>query len=320
MLNCFSRAQRGFKTRLASFAVSLASLRVLVLPLLTLGVTVQAEDYNYTTNDETITITQCTGSDAAVSIPDTINGLTVTRLGVGAFGSCVSLTKINIPNSVTSIGDDAFSDCVQLASITIPDSVTNIGEYAFSGCAKLLRITIPKSVVNIGNGMFHSCVSLASISIPNSVTNIGDGAFNSCTRLKEVIFLGNSPTLTIPSGSQSSLFDGFNNMTVYYLAGTTGWGPTFGGRPTKLWILETRPNITDVGVRANTFGFVITGASNQVVVVEATTNLINPTWFPLKSIAITDDSFYFQHPQWTTYPTLFYRLRIKQDIFPRDVR
>ena len=24
-------------------------------------------------------------------------------------------------------------------------------------------------------------------------------------------------------------------MTVYYLPGTTGWGPTFGGRPTALW-------------------------------------------------------------------------------------
>ena len=50
---------------------------------------------------------------------------------------------------------------------------------------------------------------------------------NDCTSLTGVYFQGNAPSL-----AGSSVFDGDNHATVYYLPGTTGWGSTFGGRPT----------------------------------------------------------------------------------------
>jgi PKD repeat protein len=65
----------------------------------------------------------------------------------------------------------------------------------------------------------------------------------------------------------------------------------------------------DVGVRTNQFGFVITGTSNLVVVVEASTKLVNPTWYPLQTNTLTGGSFYFNDPEWTNYPSRFYRLR-----------
>ncbi|SPE58148.1 hypothetical protein SBV1_2720012 [Verrucomicrobia bacterium] len=54
-------------------------------------------------------------------------------------------------------------------------------------------------------------------------------AFFGCTSLTRVYFEGNAPSL-----GGSSVFTGDNNATVYYLPGTTGWGPTFGGLPTVL--------------------------------------------------------------------------------------
>ena len=63
------------------------------------------------------------------------------------------------------------------------------------------------------------------------------------------------------------------------------------------------------GVRTNQFGFNITWASDMVVVVEACTNLANPTWFPLATNTLTGGSFYFSDPQWTNYPDRFYRFR-----------
>ena len=46
-----------------------------------------------------------------------------------------------------------------------------------------------------------------------------------------------------------------NDATVYYLPGTTGCGPTFGGRPTMLWTsLPTIPHAaTATAILVNDF-------------------------------------------------------------------
>jgi hypothetical protein len=51
--------------------------------------------------------------------------------------------------------------------------------------------------------------------------------------LISVYFKGNAPSL-----GGSGVFDDCN-ATVYYLPGTTGWGTSFGGRPTVLWNIPT---------------------------------------------------------------------------------
>ena len=74
--------------------------------------------YTYITNsDNTITITRCTGAVGDVTIPDTINGLTVASIANGAFQYNGSLTNITIPASVISLGSSAFSDCTNLTGI-----------------------------------------------------------------------------------------------------------------------------------------------------------------------------------------------------------
>jgi hypothetical protein len=62
-------------------------------------------------------------------------------------------------------------------------------------------------------------------------------------------------------------------------------------------------------VRTNRFGFDITGSSNLVIVVEASTNLANLVWLPVSTNNLTGGSAYFSDPQWTNYPSRFYRLR-----------
>jgi hypothetical protein len=63
------------------------------------------------------------------------------------------------------------------------------------------------------------------------------------------------------------------------------------------------------GVRTNRFGFNITGTTNIPIVVEACTNLASASWTSLLSGALINGSIYFSDPQWTNYPTRFYRLR-----------
>ena len=185
-------------------------------------------------NKDQTTLIQCPGGKAgSYTIPNS-----VTNIGSSAFAHCSSLTSVTIPNGVTTLGSWAFSGCSSLTSATIPSSVTSIGEEAFSNCVSLTSVTIPNGVNTIVGWAFSSCSSLTDVTIGSSVTSIGNGAFSGCTFLTGVYFIGNAP------GVGSSVFYGDTNATVYYLAGTTGWGTTFGGRPVVLWHPQGLPQVT----------------------------------------------------------------------------
>jgi len=114
-------------------------------------------------------------------------------------------------------------------------------------------VTIPSTinglpVSGIGDNAFVGCVSLTGITIPDSVISIVNAAFANCTNLTSVYFQGDAPS------PDSSVFAYDNNVMVYYMSGTTGWGPTFDGRPTAAW----NPTISLTGDLA--FGRVAVGS------------------------------------------------------------
>jgi hypothetical protein len=235
----------------------------------------------------------------SVTVPDS-----VTSIGDNAFDHCLSLAAVTIGNGVTRIGQSAFGFCRSLASVTIPDSVTSIGDMAFIGCASLASVRIGNGLTNIGAYAFDDCTSLASLTIPGSVVRIGNFAFEGCGSLTKIHFEGNAPAI---GNEVFGPLDGDSNLTVYYLPGTTGWGAAFGGLPTVLWNPRLQTGGTGFGVRANRFGFNITGASDLVVVVEVSADLAN--WSPLVQLTLTGGSSYFSDPQYEDYPARFYRLR-----------
>ncbi len=135
---------------------------LLGLLLLTAPAAVQAQ-FDYTTNaDNTLTITYYYWSGGNVTIPASINGLTVTSIGEEAFDYCRTLTSVTIPASVTNIGTNAFYGCSSLVSVTIPASVISIGDYAFYGCG-LTNVMIPGSVTSIGDSAFYDCTGVTGL-------------------------------------------------------------------------------------------------------------------------------------------------------------
>ena len=165
--------------------------RALLLVLsLTATAVVQSQDFAYTTNSGTITITGSScGSVAclvgAVSIPSVINGLPVVGIGDEAFFPDYGLTQVTLPDTLTFIGNGSFWGCSGLTNIVIPPGVTNIGLGAFSQCSSLVSVNIPNGVQNI-ESTFFECSSLTNITIPTGVINIGQSAFDSCSRLSNV--------------------------------------------------------------------------------------------------------------------------------------
>jgi hypothetical protein len=99
-------------------------------------------------------------------------------------------------------------------------------------------------------------------------------------------------------------------MTVYFLPGSTGWGSTFSGRPTALWLPEVRNVAASFGVSENQFGFDVSWAPGKSVVVEAATDLAAPVWSPLQTLTLTGDSIHFSDPPSTFQPLRFYRMRL----------
>ncbi|MDR0732038.1 MAG: leucine-rich repeat domain-containing protein, partial [Treponema sp.] len=163
-------------------------------------------DFEYTQNNDRITITKYNGSVKNVVIPERINNRPVVAIGNWAF-SGNQLTSITLPNSITSIGYEAFEDN-QLTRITLPNSLTSIGDYAFAS-NQLTSITLPNSLASIGNWAF-SGNQLTSITLPNSITSIGYEAFednqltsiilpNSLTSIGDYAFASNQLTsITLP--------------------------------------------------------------------------------------------------------------------------
>ena len=121
-----------------------------------------------------------------VTVPSSLDGLTVTRIGGWAFSGCDKMTSVTIPATVTHIGEAAFNECDALTSVVIPDGVTEIGGSAFYSCNALESVAIGAGVTRIGSAAFYDCTALKSVVIPDGVTDIGGSAFSCCSALESV--------------------------------------------------------------------------------------------------------------------------------------
>ena len=96
---------------------------------------------------------------------------------------------------------------------------------------------------------------------------------------------------------------------MYNLPGTVGWGSTFHGVRTALWLPRMQAAEARLDAGTDSLGFTVTWASGRMVVVEASTNLASPVWFPLQTNTLAGDSFSFRDPDWKSQPARFYRAR-----------
>jgi hypothetical protein len=99
----------GASRKLLALTGAACTARLLRLLLVVLAAVAQAQDYTYTTNNGTITITGYIGPGGAAAIPSTINSLPVTAIGEYAFADIATVTNIAVPDCVTNVASGAFA-------------------------------------------------------------------------------------------------------------------------------------------------------------------------------------------------------------------
>lgn len=163
----------------------------------------------------------------AVTVPDSLGGHPVKKIGKGAFRDCEYIESVTLPSTVTEIGDYAFYGCRDLSEITLPASLTTIGRQPFydtalsslelparvksldgnpaAGCAYLDTVAVDAKnrdfvaedglLFNRGRTELVACQAYAEeIMVPASVTVIGTDALSRCFDLVKVTFEGDAPS------------------------------------------------------------------------------------------------------------------------------
>ena len=100
---------------------------------------------------------------AELTIPETVEGITVLTLADDCFASCTDLISIELPKTLTTVGSRAFYGCTALRGLQLPDGVGVVGENAFSGCTALEALTFPGSITKIAPNAMDNCPKLMFI-------------------------------------------------------------------------------------------------------------------------------------------------------------
>ncbi len=125
-------------------------------------------------------------------------------------------------------------------------------------------------------------------------------------RIREV-YLAGYPTLALTGV-------GTNNAGNYTVVVTGPYGSVTSAVATlAVTIPNTPPQIITgdafFGFLTNQFGFNVSGAAGQTIVVDGSTDLVN--WTPLCTNTVCSNLFYFCDPAWTNFPWCFFRARLQ---------
>lgn len=115
--------------------------------------TLEYNGFSYEESPNHIEITNYTGGNTTIIIPDRINNKPVIKIDDNAFYNS-NIEKITLPNELYEIGSRAFYMCLNLNIDYIPSSVRKIGNEAF--CGVILNNLVLKNI-DIAYDAFVGC-------------------------------------------------------------------------------------------------------------------------------------------------------------------
>lgn len=127
--------------------------------------------------DGTVAITGYNGSDTKLTIPDKLDGCTVTAIAERAFYWNRTLKEVTLPDTVTAIERQAFGYCDQLEKVKLSANLVKLGDLAFYDNYELKKLQLPKTLTDCGVNPFMGCTALSELTLAkgNPVLEMKDG-------------------------------------------------------------------------------------------------------------------------------------------------
>jgi len=171
-------------------------------------------DYICTTNGGRVSIVSYAGTGGAVTIPGTLNNMSVVSIGNSAFYLQTNLTSLVIPDSITNLGANAFDSCNNLTSVVFQGNIPVAGLNVFLSANNVIVYYLPGGtgwgssfggrpvrlkagdyVCNVENGkisIFSYIGQGGAVTIPGTLNNmpvvgVGDSAFYLNSNLTSVV-------------------------------------------------------------------------------------------------------------------------------------
>lgn len=123
-----------------------------------------------------------------VVVPETIEGVSVKKIGHLAFNYIETLKGVELPSSVESIDSLAFYGNRNLATFVMGDGVKTIGDSAFKECVALKSIKFSSALESIGQDAFIECDGIEFLEFPDGLISIDNRAFALMSGLEYIDF------------------------------------------------------------------------------------------------------------------------------------
>jgi len=207
--------------------------------------TISDDDFEYeVTSPTTVKVLRYTNlTKSEITVPEKVEGYTVTEIGSDCFNGCLFLKKVNFPQTIKKICQNAFFKCSRLRSLNIPKSVESFGipqawysenlesitveegnpfYDSRNGCNAVINSktnqlllgcknsTVPEGITSIATNAFIYCKNLTYLSFPKSLRFIEDAAFSCCSGLDSVTFQGNLVSI----GNSAFLKSGLKSVFI----------------------------------------------------------------------------------------------------------
>lgn len=200
-----------------------------------------------------------------VVVPSTVNGTTVSGIGVNVFWSNVAkevrrtIGHAVLSEGIVSTSNNAFRENIFLDTVTFPstletiggesfmysgvlevvfhedDSLTTIGKQAFSAAKSLRKVVLNRSITTIGDNAFSSTVSLYSIELPMYLKSIGNKAFSD-SALEDVYIYSRTVSIGENAFPAGTVIHGATGSTAHTYADANGY--TFDPIDTEIAAIE----------------------------------------------------------------------------------